>query len=133
MTCWQKLCKVATMHRSTPLAASPLPTYRATTRVSSHWWAASLDNIGVTLRVSGRVEEALEKHEKALDIRLSKLGEGHVDVARTRYNMAVILRQQGDAARARELLEGCAEVYGKVYGPEHSETADAKDLFSTCR
>eukprot|EP00287_Rhodomonas_sp_CCMP768_P010523 CAMPEP_0196720674 /NCGR_PEP_ID=MMETSP1091-20130531/3414_1 /TAXON_ID=302021 /ORGANISM="Rhodomonas sp., Strain CCMP768" /LENGTH=95 /DNA_ID=CAMNT_0042061975 /DNA_START=313 /DNA_END=597 /DNA_ORIENTATION=+ len=45
--------------------------------------AASLNNIGEVYRNLGKYEEALEKYNEALQIRRSKLGDDHIDVAKS--------------------------------------------------
>ena len=43
----------------------------------------------------GKYDEALAMYEKALSIRLKKLGDDHPDVADTYNNMAVVYKKQG--------------------------------------
>ncbi len=45
--------------------------------------------------------------------------------ANTKYNMALIHRNQGENNQARILFREAAAVYAQVYGADHSETIDA--------
>ena len=55
------------------------------------------------------------------------LGNGHVNVANTKYNIALLYRRQGNTIQARNLFREAAAVYTAVYGANHSETIDALD------
>ncbi|MEM9598709.1 MAG: tetratricopeptide repeat protein, partial [Acidobacteriota bacterium] len=57
------------------------------------------------LHAHGDLAEARRRFELALELRLEILGDGHVHVANTRKNFAALLLDQGDTARAGELLE----------------------------
>jgi tetratricopeptide (TPR) repeat protein len=53
--------------------------------------ATTLSTIGVLYSLTGNLDQGLESHLKALDIRLRTLGEGHVSVAVTHNNIAHML------------------------------------------
>ncbi len=65
--------------------------------------AYAQDNLGLTLKQLGHVSAALSKHGTALDLR-QQLGDV-LGVAKSRINIARILREQGELAKAREHLE----------------------------
>jgi tetratricopeptide (TPR) repeat protein len=82
-------------------------------------------NIGNVEEKLGNFEKALELYGKALEIQIQTLGGEHVSSANTKYNMALIYRDQGQINQARILFQEAAAVYAQVYGADHSETVDA--------
>jgi Flp pilus assembly protein TadD len=50
---------------------------------------------------------------------------GHPETAAGLNNLAVLLRDKGDLAAARPLLERVLAIREKVLGPEHPETASS--------
>ena len=48
------------------------------------------NNIAIVYKKQGKYEEALDYYNKALTIKLNKLGEDHPDVASTYNNIAVL-------------------------------------------
>ena len=50
------------------------------------------NNLGVVQRDLGNLQQAEEYCERALDIRLKRLGPEHVDIASTYINLGVIQR-----------------------------------------
>ena len=50
-----------------------------------------------------------------------------MSVANTKYNIALVYRQQGNNIQARNMFSEAAAVYQTVYGSNHSETIDALD------
>ena len=87
--------------------------------------ARTYGNIGNVLERQGKLQEALESNQKALEIFRTSLGDSHVSSANTKYNMALIHRNQGENNQARILFREAAAVYAQVHGAEHSETIDA--------
>ena len=70
--------------------------------------------------------EALKLHEDVLAIRVAKLGLEHPVAADTLYNIALVHRQQGRHDLEAECVDKCVVIYEKVYGNEHSKTANAR-------
>jgi hypothetical protein len=60
--------------------------------------------------------------ERALEIRERVLGPHHPDTATSLYNLAGLLRDQGDLAAARPLMERALEIREHVFGPGHQRT-----------
>merc|ERR1712054_470443 len=58
--------------------------------------ANSYNNLGEVARLQGEYEEAKAYHQKALKIRVSKLGEDHVDVANSYNNLGNVAYHQGE-------------------------------------
>ena len=55
-----------------------------------------------------------------------------MSLADTKYNMALLHKKRGERHRAKELFLECEAIYATVYGPDHSETIDAKQEASDC-
>jgi len=94
--------------------------------------AITYGNIAVVYGKQGKHEMALEQYAKGLSIRIKALGEGHPDVATaytnigvTKCNMADVLEDQGELARAGGLFRESAAIFSKVHGAEHEDTLDA--------
>ena len=82
--------------------------------------AVTYVNMGDVEQQLGNFQKALDFYEKALDIFLKCHGGSHVKVADTKYNIALLYRQQGDKVQASTLFQEAAAVYTNVYGADHS-------------
>jgi tetratricopeptide (TPR) repeat protein len=71
--------------------------------------ADSLNNIALVLQKRGRYDEAQPLYERALRIRVEKLGPEHAKVARVRYNMACLAALRGDRETALNQLRTAVE------------------------
>lgn len=60
------------------------------------------------------------------------MGPDDLDVADTKYNLATLIRGQGNLRKAGALFSECARVYRKHYGGQHDETKDAKAQAEEC-
>jgi hypothetical protein len=80
--------------------------------------ASTYDSIGIVYMRLGNFQKALEFHEKALEITIKSLGIHHVRSANTKYNMALIHRNQGGNNQARifSSLRGCCSLRPGVWG-----------------
>ena len=58
--------------------------------------------MGILHKDLGNHQQAKEYYERALSIRLKKLGPDHVDVARTYHNMGILHKNLGDHQQAKE-------------------------------
>ncbi len=72
--------------------------------------AASLNELGGVLESSERLEEAHEAYQEALDLRITALGETHVDTAVTQENLACVLIELGHPDQAERLLRSSLDV-----------------------
>ena len=70
--------------------------------------------------------EALQMHKEAPEICLRIFGPDHLVVAGTLRNIALVHQKQGRHDFEAECFDKCVVIYEKVYGNEHSETADAR-------
>ena len=85
--------------------------------------AASYNNMALVFHDQGDLEQAKEYHERALAIRLQKLGPQHLDVAASYNNMALVLRNQGDLEQAKEYHELALAIQLQKLGPQHVDVA----------
>ena len=64
--------------------------------------AATYNNLGVLARKENQYKEAEAYHQKALRLRMEKLGENHVDVADTYNNLGAVCHNQNMHEKARD-------------------------------
>ena len=95
-------------------------------------FAALMHQVARVFDEHGMLDEALALYERALQIKETALGPDHPSTADTRYNMALLFKQQDMNAKAKELFLLCAASYEKFYGADHSETTDAVRQASRC-
>ena len=53
-------------------------------------------------------------------------------LADTKYNMASLHKKRGERHLAKQLHLQCEAIYATVYGPDHSETTDARQQAIDC-
>lgn len=129
--------RVGTMHANLALAledlgdfAGALAAYEQAVRIGEAndpddpRLALTLSNLGELKRLMGDLEGARRCHERALAIRLDKLGPEHQHVANSLNNLAIVERLSGNAGRAIELYEQSLAIKEKVLGPTHPQTAN---------
>merc|ERR1711935_774479 len=75
--------------------------------------------------MGGKDDAAMELYNRALTIYKKALGEEHSKVGDTCYNMAIVLKRQGNFDKAFGFYQNAFEVYRKFHGETHPETADA--------
>ena len=82
-----------------------------------------LDRAGTYLRVQARLADARLLHGRALAIDEDTYGPTHPAVATHLNNLAVTLRELGEAELARPLLERALAIAEDTYGPTHRTVA----------
>ena len=70
--------------------------------------------------------EAMIHYKQCVKIQEEELGLDHPVAAGTLYNIALVHRKQGRHDLEAECSDKFVVIYAKVYGNEHSETADAR-------
>jgi tetratricopeptide (TPR) repeat protein len=85
--------------------------------------AASLNNLGRSLRETGRLEKAEALYRRALTIAENACGESHPQVAICLNNLAGLLRAMGRLADAEPLLRRALEIDETNYGRDHPAVA----------
>ena len=85
--------------------------------------AGSYNGIGITHKIKGDYDKALEYHQKALGIRLATLGKKHPKVATSYNNIGVIYQIQGDYGKALEYHLKSLEIRLSVHGEKHPKVA----------
>lgn len=73
----------------------------------------------------GKTRDAVPLATQGLDICTTVLGEEHIITVRSRNNLCLLLKAQGDYAAARPYYEQAVKISKKVFGEEHPETAAA--------
>ncbi|KAJ7390190.1 hypothetical protein OS493_026699 [Desmophyllum pertusum] len=71
----------------------------------------------------GELQQAKEYHDRALAIRLKKLGPEHVDVAATYSNLGTAHNDLGELQQAKEYHDRALAIRLKKLGPEHVDVA----------
>jgi len=102
---------------SAELAAEIRITGPATLRVA--YWHNTL---GIIARYQGNYRLALQRFQKSLTIRRTKLGTAHRDTALTLSNTALMMAKLGYYREAEPLYRQALETNGKLLGPLHSHT-----------
>jgi tetratricopeptide (TPR) repeat protein len=74
-------------------------------------------------RLLGNPRGALGYHQRALELRRQRHGDGHADTALSLRNVAVAYRELGDYKQALELSEQSLAMSLAVYGPRHRAIA----------
>ena len=80
-------------------------------------------NKGSVHRDLGDPQQAKECCDRALIIRLKKLGPEHVDVASSYNNLGTVHRDLGDLQQAKEFHDRALNIRLKKLGPEHVDVA----------
>ena len=76
-------------------------------------------------------QQAKEYYERALFIRLNKLGADHVDVARTYNSMATLHYDLGDNQQAKKYYERALFIQLNKLGPDHVDVANTYQNMAT--
>jgi len=87
--------------------------------------AQSLNNLALLSLARGQPITAKSLCERALKIRIDKLGPNHTDVATSKINLARILREQNNLVSARANCEQALTSYEAGLGSEHPHVATA--------
>ncbi|XP_068752126.1 uncharacterized protein [Montipora capricornis] len=88
-------------------------------------FAAVYNELGHIHHRMGDLEQAKEYHDRALAIRIEKLGSQHIDVASSYNNIATLLRDQGDLEQAKEYLDRALAIRIEKLGSEHIDVASS--------
>jgi tetratricopeptide (TPR) repeat protein len=85
--------------------------------------ATLLNNIASVLRDQGRLDEALEMHRQAMDIRKRALGEDHPLYASDLNNIALVLRAKGRLDEALDMHREALDIDKRALGEDHPDVA----------
>jgi serine/threonine-protein kinase len=85
--------------------------------------AAWLNAEGLLLFRTGKLDEALAVHTRALALREGALGPEHLDVAISLNNLGILLNDLGRPQEARVALTRAVAIREKNLGPDHPEVA----------
>jgi serine/threonine-protein kinase len=90
----------------------------------------AMQSLGDLALETGRLDTAVARYRRALELGDRDLNRNHPDNARTRWGLADALRQRGDPAGAEKAYLEAIEIMTVVYGPRHQETAVAHYNFA---
>jgi len=82
-----------------------------------------MDTMGTVYVNLGLYDRAVPLLQEALATRRAALGNEHLDVARSLFNLAVVLRRRGDYAGAEALHREALALRRKLLGNEHPDVA----------
>ena len=89
-------------------------------------YSDTLHCLGFAYDSVGRTDEALEKYDQALDIRLKLLGEDDLRVAETMHNKGAICCENGECDEALNCLEEALRIRREHFGDVHESCADTE-------
>ena len=81
----------------------------------------------------GEHDEALAAWQDALRVRVASLGLEHPSVADTLYSIGQVYEDWSQYESAADNFERCTSIYAAAYGPDHSETLDARHRAESAR
>jgi len=84
-----------------------------------------IDVLGVVDERENKLDDALRRATKALEIRQRVLVPHHVELGASHHNVGNVLRRQGKLAEAREHFAKAVEIHTKGIGAEHPLVAQA--------
>ena len=79
-------------------------------------------NMGCVYDSLGKFDNALEIHEKDLEIKIKTVGLRHESVARTKFNIGLVYLQLGNLSQARLQFENAHTIFVQSLGPDHPNT-----------
>ena len=85
------------------------------------------NTIGTTYRALGHYEQAESMLRSTLSLRKLFLGIEHKDVARSMYNLALVLMDSGDYSEANSLFRNALAMQRKLLGDSHLDVANTLD------
>lgn len=83
------------------------------------------NNMGVSLKLMGKLNAAKEQYEKSLEIVRDVHGDEHREISTAYNNLGSIYYSEGDIGRAAEYFLQVAETYQALYGHSHSDVGAA--------
>ena len=82
-------------------------------------------HLGNVHKKLGDVSQAKDYHDRALAIRLKKLGPDHVDVANSYNSLGIVHDELGDLSQAKDYHDRALAIRLKTLGPEHVDVASS--------
>ena len=84
------------------------------------------NSLGIVAHKQGEYEEAKAYYQKALKIRVSKLGEDHVDVATSYNNLGIVAADQGEYEEAKAYYQKALKITVSKLGEDHPHVKQTK-------
>lgn len=94
---------------------------------------AAADAVASALRVTGRTDEAVRRHEDVLTRRARVLGDTHPDTLASRAALALARADDGDLRGAAGLLAATVATAETSLGRGHPVAVQVRDLLAECR
>jgi tetratricopeptide (TPR) repeat protein len=85
------------------------------------------DTLGETYRYLGELPLAIRQHERAVELRRTKLGPDHPSTLESRFNLATAYHAAGRTAEAITLHEATLKLFESKLGPDHPETLQSRN------
>ena len=95
--------------------------------------ARALNDLGVIREANGDRDEAVRLYRESLDMRRRLLGDQHLGVAITTYNLAAVLYHREDFAGADSIARAALDRFRRSVGPDHQRTTIAQSLLAAIR
>ncbi|MCB1157924.1 MAG: tetratricopeptide repeat protein, partial [Leptospiraceae bacterium] len=95
--------------------------------------ADRLNREGVQFYQAGKYDDAIQKFEASLKIRLKTLGEDHIDTAISYYNIGLGYVAKGEFVRGIEYFEKSLKIKIKILGEDHPNVVAIKANISTLK
>lgn len=102
--------------------------YKQMAEMESKEYSLVLNWKGVCYYFKGNYNQAVEFHQKALDIELKILGPEHVNVAKTYNHLGRVYTLIGDYEQATEFIQKALKIWSKTLGSEHHNVALAYNI-----
>lgn len=87
--------------------------------------AFAIDLLGVVDQREGKLDDALGRHRRALEIRERTLVPHHIELGAAHHNVGHVLFLQGKHEQARPYFERALEIQQEGLGPKHPHVANA--------
>ena len=85
--------------------------------------ALALDRLALVLADEGKLREAEPVARRAIDLARRRLGDHHVDTARSVGRLGIVLSEQGDYAAAEPLIREALDTRRRKFGSSHPTVA----------
>jgi serine/threonine-protein kinase len=95
--------------------------------------ARALNDLGVIREANGDRDEAVGLYRQSLAMRRRLLGDQHLGVAITTYNLAAVLYNREDFAAADSIALVALDRFRSILGPDHQRSIIAQSLLATIR
>jgi tetratricopeptide (TPR) repeat protein len=93
-------------------------------------WARNLNGEAVELRAAGKLKQASEKLDQALELTRSLVGVDAPGALVILWNLAIVAEQRGNEANAEKWYRENVKLHNANYGPDHPEVRKARETLA---